>query len=66
MEWEGGRGAMLSLDFIRENFLPVSQGRDPGTAQMLMNLGDMVWSSQHQSAFPSVILLWGRTLNVRD
>lgn len=57
---------MLSLDFIRENFLPVGQGRDPGTAQMLMNLGDMVWSSQHQSAFPSVILLWGRTLNVRD
>lgn len=41
-------------------------GMDPGTAQTLMNLGGTVWSSQHQSAFPTVILLWGKTLNVRD
>lgn len=57
---------MPSLDFKRESFLPVGRGKGPGTAQMQMSLGDAVWSSQHQSAFPSVILLWGKTLNVRD
>lgn len=58
--------AMPSLDFIRGSFLRAGQQKDSGTAQMLMSFGDTVWSSQHQSVFPSVILLWGKTLNVRD
>lgn len=66
MEGEGGKVAMPCLDFIRESLLPVGQGRDPGTAQILTSLGDTVWSSQHQSAFPGVTLLWGKILKVRD
>lgn len=57
---------MPSFDFIRESFFPVGWGKGPGTTQMLMSLGDAVWSSQHQSAFRSVILLWGKALNARD
>lgn len=61
--WKGGNAL---FGFHKGSFLPVGQGKAPGTAQMLMSLGDTVWSSQRQSAFPRVILLWGKTPNVRD
>lgn len=63
MEWKGGNAL---FGFHKGKFPPRGPGEGPGTAQMLMSLGDTVWSSQDQSAFPSVILLWGKTLNVRD
>lgn len=49
-----------------KGFLPVVQGKEIGTAEMHTSFSDAVRSSQHQSASPSVFLLWGETLNMRD